>query len=103
MAGLHELSKSVLKRAAGAICGMVESGTDSAVDLLKRAAGRLIAMTEFQYSGTCCELVKQHIEEKGYTVIPCHADGVGDRAMENLLEQGIFDAVLDIVPAGLSE
>ena len=60
-------------------------------------------MTEFQYSGTCCELVKQHIEEKGYTVIPCHADGVGDRAMENLLEQGIFDAVLDIVPAGLSE
>ena len=103
MAGLHELSKSVLKRAAGAICGMVESGADSAVDLLKKAAGRLVAMTEFQYSGTCCELVKQYIEERGYTVIPCHADGVGDRAMENLLEQGIFDAVLDIVPAGLSE
>jgi len=103
MAGLHELSKSVLKRAAGAICGMVESGADSAVDLLKQAAGRLIAMTEFQYSGLCCELVKQHIEGKGCTVIPCHADGVGDRAMENLLEQGIFDAVLDIVPAGLSE
>jgi len=103
MAGLHELSKSVLNRAAGAICGMVESGTGSVMDLLKQSDGRLIAMTEFQYSSDCCELVRQYLEERGYTVIPCHADGVGDRAMEKLLDQGIFDAVVDIVPAGLSE
>ena len=103
MDGLHELSQSVLKRAAGAICGMVESGVGSIVDSLKQAEGRLIAMTEFQYSSGCCELVRQHLEERGYTVIPCHADGVGDRALEELLEQGIFDAVIDVVPAGLSE
>ena len=103
MVGLHELSKSVLKRAAGAICGMVESGAGSVLDLLKQSDGRLIAMTEFQYSSTCCDLVRQYLEGKGYTVIPCHADGVGDRAMDKLLEQGIFDAVVDVVPAGLSE
>jgi uncharacterized protein (UPF0261 family) len=103
MAGLHELSKSVLSRAAGAICGMVESGTGPVVDLLKRADRRLIAMTEFHYSETCCELIRQYLEERGYTVIPCHADGVGDRAMEKLLDQGIFDAVVDVVPGGLSE
>lgn len=103
MAGLHELSKSVLKRAAGAICGMVESGAGPVVDLLKQAKGRLVAMTEFQYSSACCALVGQYLEERGYTVIPCHADGVGDRALEELLEQGIFDAVIDVVPAGLSE
>ena len=43
------------------------------------------------------------LEEKGYKVIPCHAQGVGDRAMDRLLIQGIFDGVVDIVPSGLSE
>jgi uncharacterized protein (UPF0261 family) len=103
MAGLHELSESILRRAAGAICGMVESGTGPVVNLLKRAERQLVAITEFQYSGECCALVQQYLQDKGYTVIPCHANGVGDRAMEKLLGQGIFDAVVDIVPAGLSE
>jgi len=103
MDGLHELSKSVLNRAAGAICGMVETGADPVMDLLKQAKGCLIAVTEFNYSETCCVLVRQYLEEKGYTVIPCHANGVGDRAMEKLLEQGIFDAVIDVAPGGLSE
>jgi uncharacterized protein (UPF0261 family) len=103
MAGLHELSKSVLSRAAGAICGMVESGAVPVVNLLKQAEGRLIAMTEFQYSSDCCTLVQQYLKERGYTVVPCHANGVGDRAMDKLLQEGVFDAVVDIVPAGLSE
>jgi uncharacterized protein (UPF0261 family) len=103
MVGLHELSKSVLTRAAGAICGMVESGARAVFDSLKRQDKPLIALTQFQYASVCCELIRQSLEERGYTVIPCHADGVGDRAMEKLLEQGIFDGVVDIVPSGLSE
>jgi len=103
MAGLHELSKSVLVRAAGAICGMVESGACAVLDSLKRTDKSLIAVTQFQYSEVCCELARQYLEERGYALIPCHADGVGDRAMEKLLDQGIFDGVADIVPGGLSE
>jgi uncharacterized protein (UPF0261 family) len=103
MVGLHELSKNVLTRAAGAICGMVESGAGAVIDSLKRTNKPLIALTQFQYSGLCSELVRQYLEEKGFIVIPCHADGVGDRAMEKLLDQGIFDGVVDIVPSGLSE
>ena len=103
MAGLHELGKSVLTRAAGAICGMVETGVGAVVDSLKRADRPLIAMTEFHYSEMCCELLRQYLEEKGYIVIPCHAQGVGNRAMDELLDQGIFEGVVDIVPSGLSE
>lgn len=103
MAGLHELSKSVLVRAAGAICGMVETDADAVIDSLKQTERTLIAMTEFHYSDMCCKFIKQYLEEKGYKVIPCHAQGVGDRAMDKLLDQGIFDGVLDIVPSGLSE
>ncbi len=103
MAGLHALSKSVLTRAAGAICGMVEIGTGPVVDLLKQTEKPLVALTQFQYSEMCCELIRNHLEEKDYMVIPCHADGVGDKAMEKLIEQGIFDGVIDIVTGGLSE
>jgi len=103
MAGLHELSKSVLIRAAGAICGMVETGADAVIDSLKDSRVPLVAMTEFHYSDMCCNLVGKYLEEKGYKVIPCHAQGVGDRAMDRLLGQGIFDGVVDIVPSGLSE
>jgi uncharacterized protein (UPF0261 family) len=103
MAGLHELSKSVLVRAAGAICGMVETGAGEVMDSLKQTKMPLIAMTEFHYSDLCCKLVREYLEEKGYKVIPCHAQGVGDRAMDKLLDQGIFDGVVDIVPSGLSE
>lgn len=103
MAGLHELSRSVLIRAAGAICGMVETGAESVTDSLKRKENPLIAITEFHYSDMCCKLVCQSLEEKGYKMIPCHAQGVGDRAMDRLLDQGIFDGVVDIVPSGLSE
>jgi uncharacterized protein (UPF0261 family) len=103
MAGLHELSKSILSRAAGAICGMVETGANAVMDSLKQTKMPLIAMTEFHYSDLCCNLVREYLEEKGYKVIPCHAQGVGDRAMDKLLDQGIFDGVVDIVPSGLSE
>ena len=103
MAGLHELSKSILSRAAGAICGMVETGASAVIDSLKQTKMPLIAMTEFHYSDLCCKLVREYLEEKGYKVIPCHAQGVGDRAMDKLLDQGIFDGVVDIVPSGLSE
>lgn len=103
MAGLHELSKSILSRAAGAICGMVETGAGAVMDSLKQTDMPLVAMTEFHYSDMCCKFVREHLEEKGYKVIPCHAQGVGDRAMDKLLDQGIFDCVVDIVPSGLSE
>jgi len=103
MAGLHELSQSVLIRAAAAICGMVETGAAAVIDSLKLVEKPLIAMTQFHYSDTCCKLVRQYLEEKGYKIIPCHAQGVGDRAMDKLLDEGIFDGVVDIVPSGLSE
>jgi uncharacterized protein (UPF0261 family) len=103
IAGLNELSKSVLTRAAGAICGMVETGVGAVVDSLKQSDKSLIAMTEFHYSEMCCQLIRQYLEEKEYVVIPCHAQGVGDRAMDKLIDQGIFEGVVDIVPSGLSE
>lgn len=89
--------------AVGIICDMLKNGSCAAIGSIKRMDRPLIALTQFQYSEVCCDFIRQYLEERGYTVIPCHADGVGDRAMEKLLDQGIFDGVVDIVLGGLSE
>jgi uncharacterized protein (UPF0261 family) len=108
IAGFNDLTKAVLERAAGGICGMVEAstgavkpGTDPSTGL--RTGKPIIAVTEFKFAEVCGHHVREYLEEKGYEVIPCHAQGVGDRAMEELIEQGVFDGVIDLVPAGVSE
>jgi uncharacterized protein (UPF0261 family) len=63
----------------------------------------LIAMTTFKFAEECGQHAMALLEKKGYTVIPFHAQGIGDSAMEELIEQGLFHGVLDLVPAGVIE
>ena len=101
--GFNPLVKDVLKRAAGAICGMVELG-GGLTPLSRTVRGKeLIALTEFKFSEECCSHVRHLLEEKGFEVIPFHAQGMGDRAMEDLIGEGLFQGVMDIVPAGVGE
>ena len=103
IAGFNPLVKDVLRRAAGTICGMVEMG-EGATSLSEVARGRnLIALTEFKFSEECCFHVRRLLGERGIEVIPFHAQGIGDRAMEELIEEGLFQGVIDIVPAGVGE
>lgn len=103
IAGFNPLVEDVLKRAAGAICGMVEMG--GGLTSLSRTAHKkeLIALTEFKFSEKCCSHVRHLLEEKGFEVIPFHAQGIGDRAMEDLIGERLFQGVMDIVPAGVGE
>jgi uncharacterized protein (UPF0261 family) len=103
IAGLNPLVEAVLKRAAGAICGMVELVGD--VTSVTGTAGKrnVIALTEFKFSEECCFHIRHLLREKGFEVIPFHAQGTGDRAMEELIADGIFQGVIDIVPAGVGE
>lgn len=99
-AGLNDLLKNALARAAGAICGMAEEIPP--IKELKLPKGS-IAITQFGFSENCARYVREYLEEIGYTVLPFHAQGVSDQAMDNLIEQGFFDGVIDIVPAGVIE
>jgi uncharacterized protein (UPF0261 family) len=63
----------------------------------------LIALTEFKFSEECCSHIRKLLEEKGFEVIPFHAQGSGDKAMEELIAEGFFQGVMDIVPAGVGE
>jgi uncharacterized protein (UPF0261 family) len=92
IAGLNPLSRRILANAAGAMAGMVAaagSGPDA-------ASRPLIAATMFGVTTPCVTRARAKLEAAGYDVIVFHATGSGGRAMEGLVEDGYFAAVLDI-------
>ncbi len=114
IAGLNDLLKDVLVRAGGAISGMALAKAAAAARETSRviAAGPepvdqprkpLVAITEFKFSEGCCRILRDSLTARGYDVIAFHAQGIGDQALDELLDQGWFDGVLDIVPSGLCE
>jgi len=91
VAGLNRISREILARAAGAICGMVETAVpQSASDK------PLIVASMFGNTTACVQHAKKILEEAGYEVLVFHATGVGGRTMESLIEAGMVDGVLDI-------
>ncbi len=91
VAGLNRISRPMLTRAAGAICGMVE-----AAQAEKGSQDRpLIFATMFGNTTTGVNHAREILEEAGYEVIVFHATGVGGRTMESLIETGVAAGVLD--------
>ena len=96
--GLNPLVRSLMVNGANAICGMVE-GFEPA----RKEEKSSIALTEFGFCEKGAHYVRELLERKNYSVISFHATGMGDRAAEDLVSQGLFEAFIDLVPAGLSE
>jgi uncharacterized protein (UPF0261 family) len=102
--GLDDLMKSVLARAAGALCGMMQASDDMPVSLCNKVGKSYIAMTHFGPCEQCAVEVRKRLEKKGYQVIGFSAAGSGDRAMEEFIEKSdIFSAVLELAPGGVGE
>ena len=90
VAGLNRISRQILTRAAGAICGMVESKVTAAADK------PVIVASQFGNTTACVNHARQLLEAKGYEVLVFHATGTGGRTMESLVEAGLVSGVLDI-------
>ena len=104
IAGLNDLMRNVLARAAGAICGMVEGSARVPASFPGKGEKPLIAMTHFGPCEECAVNVRKQLEQRGYQVIGFSAAGIGDRAMEEIIEhQDIFGAVIDLAPGGVGE
>ena len=91
MLGINEISRKILDNAVGAVMGMVEMGVDTTI-----RTGNLIAVTMYGNTTPAVMRAKELLEEKGYEVIVFHPNGTGGRAMEELIERGLFKAVLDM-------
>ncbi|MBI5802054.1 MAG: Tm-1-like ATP-binding domain-containing protein [Verrucomicrobia bacterium] len=90
VAGINRISRQILTRAAGAICGMVESVPTPGEDK------PIIVASMFGNTTDCVQASKRILEDAGYEVLVFHATGTGGRAMESLIESGLVAGVLDI-------
>lgn len=90
VAGLNRISRTVLARAAGAICGMVEVSVPAA------EVKPIIVASMFGNTTKCVQTAKELLERAGYEVLVFHSTGTGGRAMESLIEARMVAGVLDI-------
>lgn len=90
VAGINRISREILARAAGAICGMVEAKPPPGEDK------PIIVASQFGNTTDCVTHARKLLEKAGYEVLVFHATGVGGQTMESLVESGMVAGVLDI-------
>ncbi|MFQ6678410.1 MAG: Tm-1-like ATP-binding domain-containing protein [Fidelibacterota bacterium] len=96
---LNPILKTQLINAVGAICGMVDISPGWKVEFEQP----VVAMTSFGFAERAVEPSIHFLREKGYIPVPCHAQGRGDRAMDELIREGWFQGVIDFVTRGIGE
>jgi uncharacterized protein (UPF0261 family) len=96
---MNPLLKAQIVNAVGAICGMVEmtQGTDIRFDK------PCVAVSSFGFGEMAVQTAIGLLEEAGFTPIVCHAQGKGDRAMEEMIADGAFQGALDLCTGGIVE
>ena len=95
--GLNSLVRTLAVNGANAISGMIEDWVP-----LQKEKKPSIAITEFGLCDQGAHYIRKLLE-KDYDLISFHATGLGDRAAMDFVNQGFFEAFIDLVPASFSE
>ena len=90
VSGINKISREVFARAAGAICGMVETVVPKGQDK------PLIVASMFGNTTPAVEHAKSILEKAGYEVLVFHCTGQGGKTMESLIDAGVVSGVLDL-------
>jgi uncharacterized protein (UPF0261 family) len=96
---MNPLLKAQIVNAVGAICGMVEMTQGPHITFDKPC----VAVSSFGFGEMAVQAALGMLEQAGFTPIVCHAQGKGDRAMEEMIRDGAFQGVLDICIGGVIE
>jgi uncharacterized protein (UPF0261 family) len=99
IAGLTGLLKNVLDRAALALAGILQGRVTEP----STARTKAVAMTMLSPCEKCARAVRAGLEKRGYAVVGFHATGMGDRAMEAMISEGLFRGVIELAPGGVGE
>ncbi|MCA9136224.1 MAG: Tm-1-like ATP-binding domain-containing protein [Planctomycetales bacterium] len=97
VAGLNNVSRRVLSNAAHAMAGMVSHSIADA------EVKTTIGMTMFGVTTPCVSMVRQSLEQLGNECLVFHATGTGGRAMEQLVESGLIQGVLDVTTTEVAD
>jgi len=97
--GPNFVSRSILSNAVSALMGMVEHG--ERISLKKNE--KSVALSALGNTEKAADRINRVLRGKGFQVITFHASGAGGTAMEELIEDGYFTAVIDLTPHELTE
>lgn len=67
------------------------------------AAAPVVGVTSFGFAERSVERVVERLREAGFVPVPFHAQGRGDRAMDELIRDGMLSGVVDVVTRGVGE
>jgi uncharacterized protein (UPF0261 family) len=96
---MNPLLRAQIQNAVGAICGMVEMTQGTRFEFDKPC----VAVSSFGFGEMAVQSALGMLEEAGFTPVVCHAQGKGDKAMEEMIRAGAFQGVLDICIGGVME
>ncbi len=90
--GLNKMARRVLEQAAATIVATVEAYEPQPLNEKKLLGATSLGQTASKY----LQYLKPALEGRGYEVAVFHATGMGSRAFEKAIMQGLFEAVLDL-------
>jgi uncharacterized protein (UPF0261 family) len=99
IAGLNRISRAVLANAAHAAAGMALHRSAAS----EEGQPPLVAITMFGVTTPCVLRVQRALEERGFETAVFHATGAGGRCMEELIEDGLVQAVVDLTTSELTD
>ena len=95
----NAVSSVILRNATCAVIGMVKYGIAVGTGQHKKT----IALSALGNTEPAAHRISTELIRRGYEVITFHASGAGGSAMEELIDEGIFCALIDLTPHELSE
>ena len=99
VAGVTDMLRTLLIQAAAGVCAMARA---TAVAAPRSERDRpVVALCELMIEAEAVRFLKEALEDRGYEVNVFMATGVGDTAMEELIGEGRFDAVVDLSPGSI--
>ncbi|MHB1343747.1 MAG: Tm-1-like ATP-binding domain-containing protein [Thermoleophilia bacterium] len=108
--GMNPLLWRQLSNAVGAACGAVKLWEEDAEG---RAGGDgqgtrtrgapVIGITSFGFAERSVEAIIEALRELDFEPVPFHAQGRGDRAMDEIVRDGLLHGVVDVVIRGVGE
>jgi uncharacterized protein (UPF0261 family) len=96
---MNPLLRAQIVNAVGAICGMVEMTQGTSIRFDKPC----VAVSSFGFGEMAVQAAIGMLEDAGFTPVVCHAQGKGDRAMEEMIRDAVFHGVLDLCTGGVVE
>lgn len=98
LGGPNRVTRPVLIRAAGMLLGMMDATAPVEAPASVVPVSPAVAVTALGNTHAAVMRVMARLAARGYEVVPFHASGAGGSAMEALVRQGEFEAVVDLTP-----